>query len=72
VLLHSSVTMSVHRLLGQVGGIVHEFAPEHTVSHWQESAQSMPTVQVADEVQFTRQGPVPQVMSESQESLALQ
>jgi len=64
--------MSVHVLLGQVGGIVHEFAPEHSVSHLQESAQSMPAVQVDDEVQFTRHGPVPQLMSESQESLPMQ
>jgi hypothetical protein len=72
VLLHSSVAMSVQRPLGQVGGIVHEFAPEHTVSHRQESAQSMPTVQVPVEVQFTRHGPAPQLMSESQESLPMQ
>lgn len=72
MLSHSSVVMSVHVLLGQVGGMVHEFAPEHTVSHWQESAQSMPTVQVEVDVQFTRQGPVPQLMSESQESLPMQ
>jgi len=72
VLSHSSVVMSVHVLLGQVGGIVHEFAPEHSVSHWQESAQSMPTVQVELEVQFTRQGPAPQLMSESQEVVPMQ
>jgi hypothetical protein len=64
--------MSVHTPLGQVGAGVHEFDPEHTVSHWQESAQSMPMTQVALAVQFTRHGPGPQVMGESQVSLALQ
>ena len=72
MLSHSSDVMSVHVLLGQVGGMVHELAPEHTVSHWQESAQSMPTVQVDVDVQFTRQGPVPHAMSESHESLPMQ
>jgi len=71
-LLHSSVVMSVHVGLGQVGATVQELAPEHTVSHLQESAQSMPIVQVELEVQFTLHGPVPQVMSESQESLPMQ
>jgi hypothetical protein len=64
--------MSVHVLLGQVGAIVHELAPEQMVSQVQESAQSMPAVQVADDVQFTRHGPVPQLMSESQESVPMQ
>ncbi len=72
MLSHSSVTMSVQVALGQVGGIVHELPPEHSVSHLQESAQSMPAEQVDDEVQFTRQGPVPQLMSESQEVLPMQ
>lgn len=72
VLSHSSVVMSVHVGLGQVGGIVHELAPEHSVSQLQESVQSMPAVQVAVDVQFTRHGPAPQLMSESQESLPTQ
>jgi hypothetical protein len=64
--------MSVHVLLGQVGAIVQELAPEHTVSHLHESAQSMPAVHTAVDVQFTRHGPGPQLMSESQESLPMQ
>lgn len=72
MLSHSAVVMSVHVGLGQVGATVQELAPEQMVSHLQESAQSMPAVQVAVDVQFTLHGPVPQVMSESHESLPMQ
>lgn len=70
--MQSLVPMSVHTPLGQVGADIHALPPEHSVSHWQEAAQSMPIAQVALAVQFTRQGPVPQTIGKAQASVAAQ